>query len=75
MKKILLCLLLAGCSSPSEYTLEPNKKFIDGNTTILGRLKIDTKDFSSDDYPETILFNDGQGGEYTIYETSSKDKK
>ena len=75
MKLIILCLLLTGCSAPTTYTLAPDKKFIDADTTILGTLKIHTQDSDYNDSPETILFQDGQGGDYTIFETSSKNKK
>lgn len=75
MKLILLCMLLTSCATPSTYVLAPDKKFIDADTTILGTLKIHTQDADYSDSPEIILFNDGQGGDYTIYETSSKNKK
>lgn len=66
MKLLALSLLLIGCSHQSEYTLPPNQKFVDGEV-VLGKLRIKTRP-SVDEQPEITLFNDGQGGEFTIYE-------
>lgn len=66
MKILVLSLLLIGCSHKSEYTLKPNQKFVDGEV-IFGKLRIKTRP-SVSEQPETTLFNDGQGGEFTIYE-------
>jgi len=66
MKLLALSLFLIGCSHQSEYTLQPNHKFVDGEV-IFGKLRIKTRS-SVSEQPEIVLFNDGQGGEFTIIE-------
>lgn len=66
MKILALSLLLIGCSHQSECTLPPNQKFVDGEV-VFGKLRIKTRP-SVREQPEITLFNDGQGGEFTIYE-------
>ena len=66
-KSLILSLFLIGCSTPTEYTLKPNQKFVDGEVRM-GRLKIETRQSQKIEEPEIVLFNDGQGGEFTIRE-------
>jgi hypothetical protein len=62
----LLTLLLCSCSIPHEYTLKPSQKFLDGE--VIGkRLRIETRKARSEP-PEIILFQDGAGADFTIYE-------
>jgi len=64
--KLLLFTLLASCSIPHEHTLKPSRKFVDGEVRH-GRLVIQTAPASGVP-PEIILFQDGRGNEFTIYE-------
>lgn len=61
-----LVLLLASCAAPLEYTLQPGQKFVDGEV-VGGRLHIKTRKAHSEP-PEIVLFQDGEGGDFTIYE-------
>ena len=62
----LLVLLLASCAAPNDYTLKPGEKFVDGEV-IGGRLHIKTRK-AHNEPAEIVLFQDGEGGDYTIYE-------
>ena len=60
--------LLASCAAPipSKYTLNPGQKFIDGE--VIGRkLRIQSRK-AINEPPEIILFQDGEGNDFTIYE-------
>ena len=62
----LIALLLTSCATPHEYHLQPGQKFVDGEV-IGGRLRIQSRK-ASNELSEIILFQDGQGGDFTIYE-------
>ena len=61
-----LVLLLASCAASHNYTLKPGEKFVDGEV-IGGRLHITTRKAHSEP-AEIVLFQDGEGGDFTIYE-------
>ena len=69
MKHILLTLLLASCTS-SEYMLKPGKKFVDGEM-VHGKLRIQSRKAEGNELPEIVLFQDGTGHDFTIYEQSA----
>ena len=63
----LLLLFLPQCSlTDSDIHLKPNQKFIDGEVKH-NRLIIQSRE-SNNEPPEIILFQDGQGNDFTIYE-------
>lgn len=66
MKSILPLILLASCAAPVEHTLQPGQKFVDGEF-IGGRLRVETRR-AVNEPPEIVLFQDGQGNDFTIYE-------
>lgn len=62
----LIALLLASCATPHEYTLQPGQKFVDGE--VVGKTLLIQSRKASNEPPEIVLFQDGQGGDFTIYE-------
>lgn len=62
----LITLLLASCAVQHEHTLKPGQKFVDGEV-VGGRLHIKTRKAGSEP-PEIVLFQDGAGRDFTIYE-------
>lgn len=62
----LITLVLASCAVQRDYRLQPGQKFVDGEV-IGGRLRIETRK-ASNEPPEIVLFQDGAGGDFTIYE-------
>lgn len=66
MKLFLTTLFLTSCSIPHEHTLKPGQKFLDGEMKY-GRLRIQTRP-ANNEPPEITLFQDGTGGDFTIYE-------
>jgi len=64
---ILLTLLLPNCSSLNHtISLPPNLKFLDGEIHH-NKLKIQTRP-ANNEPAEIILFQDGRGNDFTIYE-------
>lgn len=66
MKLFLTTLFLTSCAPPHTYTLPRGQKFLDGEVKY-GRLRIETRK-ASNEPPEIILFQDGRGNDFTIYE-------
>lgn len=62
----LIALLLTSCATPHEHVLQPGQKFVDGEV-IGGRLRVQSRK-AGNEPPEIVLFQDGQGGDFTIYE-------
>lgn len=62
----LITLLLTSCATPHEHTLQPGQKFVDGEV-IGGRLRIQSRK-AGNEPPEIVLFQDGAGNDFTIYE-------
>jgi len=63
---ILITVLIGSCSMPHEYTLKTGEKFLDGEVRH-GRLRIQTRP-ANNEPAEIILFQDGSGNDFTIYE-------
>lgn len=66
MKLFLITLLLTSCSLRHEYNLQPGRKFTNGKT-VGSTLFIQSRK-ANNEPPEIILFQDGQGNDFTIYE-------
>lgn len=64
--KTLIALLLTSCSVPHEYTLQPGQKFVDGE--VVGKTLFIQSRKAGNEPPEIVLFQDGQGNGFTIYE-------
>jgi hypothetical protein len=62
----LLTLLLASCVTPHDYHLQPGQKFVDGE--VVGKTLLIQSRKASNEPPEIVLFQDGTGGDFTIYE-------
>lgn len=62
----LLTLLLASCVTPHDYHLQPGQKFVDGE--VVGKTLLIQSRKANNEPPEIILFQDGQGNDFTIYE-------
>lgn len=70
MKHALLALLLVSCTSP-EHKLKPGMKFMDGEV-VRGKLRIQSRTAEGNELPEIVLFQDGMGHDFTIYEQPLK---
>jgi len=64
--KALIALLLTSCAMSHDYALPPGQKFVDGEVKH-GRLRVQTRP-ANNESPEITLFQDGTGGDFTIYE-------
>lgn len=64
--KTLIALILTSCAVQHEHTLQPGQKFVDGEV-VGGTLFIQSRK-AGNEPPEIVLFQDGRGGDFTIYE-------